>query len=124
MGGRRGSDSALPEHAVSLYNLPAGTELEMRTWQEGDRFHARWKSSPAALVAFLRGQRVPLEQRRHTPLICRAGTREVLAVLEPRHVAKGFDGPEAEASPSAESGGGGGSDRRAVWVALDETGQM
>ena len=86
---------------VRLHNLSDDVSLEVRTWREGDHFHPKWKPKPERLVAFLRGQKVPLAERRTLPLICRAGSAEVLAVLPIKcksslHIARGLEGREDE----------------------------
>ena len=109
---------------VTLYNLPMDMPLEVRGWQAGDRFQPPWRASPSALVAFLRGQRVPLEERRAAPVLCRAGTHEVLAVLHPRHVASGFDAPTSSLSAdNTDEEAIQQQQRRALWVKLEGVGR-
>ena len=103
--------------AIQIHNIPRGTSLEVRSWREGDRFHPVWRTSPISVASFLRGQGVPLEQRRRVPLLVRAGSAEVLAVFtgakageQVGHVALGFQ-EIAEAE--------GGVEGEALWVNLD-----
>ena len=71
----------------------------------GDRFHPSWKRAPIALKDFLRGQKLPLEERRALPLVCSGS--DVLAVCAPKaHVGK----------PHAEGGG----EARALWIVVQE----
>ena len=94
-----------PAGAVVLHNVAAGAELELRPWRAGDRFHPSWKRAPIALKDFLRGQKLPLEERRALPLVCSGS--DVLAVCaEKAHVGK----------PHAEGGG----DARALWIVVQE----
>ena len=88
-------DRAPIGECVVLHNLPAGSALEVRTPQPGDKFHPTWRDSPVSLVAFLRGQRVPLESRRSVRLVCAAGGHEVLAVY-PHHVAARVSAPRVD----------------------------
>ena len=84
---------------------PAGAELELRPWRAGDRFHPSWKRAPIALKDFLRGQKLPLEERRALPLVCSGS--DVLAVCaEKAHIGK----------PHAEGFG----DARALWIVVQE----
>ena len=94
-----------PAGAVVLHNVEAGAELELRPWRAGDRFHPSWKRAPIALKDFLRGQKLPLEERRALPLVCSGS--DVLAVCaEKAHVGK----------PHAEGGG----DARALWIVVQD----
>ena len=102
---------------LRLYNLPAGAALEVRMSRDGDRFHPKWRERPVRLVSYLRGQDVPMEERRTLPLICRAGTQEVLAVY-PSHVARGFEAPEADGAAAGDADGD------ALWVAVDDVDEM
>ena len=102
---RAGDEAPPPAGAVVLHNVEAGAELELRPWRAGDRFHPSWKRAPIALKDFLRGQKLPLEERRALPLVCSGS--DVLAVCaEKAHVGK----------PHAEGGG----DARALWIVVQE----
>ena len=102
---RAGGRGAAPAGAVVLHNVEAGAELELRPWRAGDRFHPSWKRAPIALKDFLRGQKLPLEERRALPLVCSGS--DVLAVCaEKAHVGK----------PHAEGGG----EARALWIVVQE----
>ena len=103
---------ASADGVLRLYNLPAGSSLEVRMARDGDRFHPKWRERPVRLVSYLRGQDVPLEERRTLPLICREGTQEVIAVY-PWHVARGFEAPGDGADDA---------DGDALWVAVDDVG--
>lgn len=94
------ADDALAEgeggerSTLRVHNLPEGTALELRTWRDGDKFLPSWRRSPVSVASFLRGQDVPIEERRTRPLLCMHGTSEVVAIF-PNHVARGFHKPEA-----------------------------
>jgi tRNA(Ile)-lysidine synthase len=103
---------------IVLHNLPREVSLEVRRWQPGDRFQPPWRASPSTLVAFLRGQRLSLEDRRAAPVVCLAGTQTVLAIHNPRHVASGFDAPRGGGEERGEEEEAG--EKAALWVALDE----
>ena len=103
-----------PASLVRLYNVPAGAALELRTWREGDRFHPAWRASPTAVASFLRGQGMPLDQRRFVPLLAKQGSTEVLALF-----ASGSQGGEV---CHVASGFGEGDEHEALWVALDTSG--
>ena len=110
LGKAADADSAVDSaDSVRLFNLGDDAALELRTWREGDTFHPPWRGSPVSLTAFLRGQRLSLEERRGVPLLCVRGASEVLAVFpthEARgHVAKGHVEGEGEAG-------------QGLWVAL------
>jgi len=100
-------DLVLFDFAINLQGacVATGAELELRPWRAGDRFHPSWKRAPIALKDFLRGQKLPLEERRALPLVCSGS--DVLAVCaEKAHVGK----------PHAEGGG----DARALWIVVQE----
>ena len=105
------ADSANSADSVRLFNLGGDVALELRTWRQGDTFHPPWRASPVSLSAFLRGQRVPLEERRGVPLLCVRGASVVLAVF-PTHAARGHVARgHVEGEGEAEVGQG-------LWVAL------
>ena len=94
-----------PDPRARATSLVLLAELELRPWRAGDRFHPSWKRAPIALKDFLRGQKLPLEERRALPLVCSGS--DVLAVCaEKAHVGK----------PHAEGGG----DARALWIVVQD----
>jgi len=81
---------------LTLYNLPPGTRLTVRTRRPGDRFQPAWRARPLKLKDFLRDQGVPLWARDEVPLVEWAG--RIVAVY-PHHVAAGFAAPAGEHPP-------------------------
>lgn len=114
-GGRVVAEGAPPAAVVRLHNLADEEALEVRTWREGDRFHPAWRQRSISVASFLRGQKVPLEARRSVPLVCRAGTAEVLAVF-PNHVARDCLPPCPTGARQPSSGAA--EDGDALWVAF------
>ena len=102
-------DAAAMHEVITLHSVPPDAVLELRTPRPGDRFHPLWREAPIGLTSFLRGQRVALERRRATPLVCQAGSQEVLAVLQPRHVARSASRPGANSTAPSS---------RVLWLAV------
>jgi hypothetical protein len=102
-------DAAAMHEVITLHSVPPDAVLELRTPRPGDRFHPLWREAPIGLTNFLRGQRVALERRRATPLVCQAGSQEVLAVLQPRHVARSASRPGANSTAPSS---------RVLWLAV------
>lgn len=66
--GERGTTSLL-KNSVALRGIPVNSRLEVRFRHDGDRFHPSWRDNPIKLKDFLRGQRVPAEERDTVPLL-------------------------------------------------------
>lgn len=86
---------------LSLYNIPDGASVQVRTRKPGDRFHPGWRNNPTKLKDFLRDQGVPLWGRDHIWLVVMK--EKVLAVLPDESVrgfvAKDFENPEGKSPP-------------------------
>lgn len=55
--------------AITLYNVPPGSRLHVRTRRNGDEFAPAWRERALKLKDFLRGQKVPLHERDRLRLI-------------------------------------------------------
>ncbi|KAL3906089.1 MAG: hypothetical protein SGPRY_010680 [Prymnesium sp.] len=80
-------ESPPPSGSMIVYNVPKNATLRLRYWKPGDAFTPGWRKSDVAVTAFLRGQRVPLEDRRFAKLLF--WENQVIAIY-PDFVAKGF----------------------------------
>jgi len=80
-----------PSGSMLVHQLPHNAALRLRYWEAGDLFAPAWRQGNVSVAAFLRGQRVPLEARRFTPVL--VFEHQVIAVY-PNHIAKGFGTPK------------------------------
>lgn len=71
-------DKAADAPWLEVFNIAAGSALELRWPRPGDRFHPPGKPRPLKLADFFRERGVPSWQREATPLLLCAG--EVIAV--------------------------------------------